>query len=121
MVDEYRVIGIVDQFNLRVWQPSAQPLGSRDNACGERSTLRTGRDLRMFCRYWVRPSCVSSATDVLMSDSSPGTGEAFLDDGFDADDADLRANATFSTGVGFLHLHSVPAPHPAASASRTSC
>ena len=56
-----------------------------------------------------------------MSDSSPGTGETFLDDGFDADDADLRANATFATGVGFLHLHPVPAQHPAASASWTSC
>lgn len=29
---------------------------------------------------------------------------AFLDYGFDADDADLRANATFAAGVGFLHL-----------------
>ena len=37
-----------------------------------------------------------------MSDSSPGPGETFLDDGFD--DANLRANATFATGIGFLHL-----------------
>jgi AcrR family transcriptional regulator len=29
---------------------------------------------------------------------------AFLDHGFDTDDADLRANATFAAGVGFLHL-----------------
>ena len=29
---------------------------------------------------------------------------AFLDYGFDAEDADLRANATFAAGIGFLHL-----------------
>ncbi|MCV7133333.1 TetR/AcrR family transcriptional regulator [Mycobacterium hodleri] len=30
--------------------------------------------------------------------------QAFVDYGFDADDADLRANATFAAGIGFLHL-----------------
>jgi AcrR family transcriptional regulator len=29
---------------------------------------------------------------------------AFLDYGFDADEADMRANATFAAGIGFLHL-----------------
>ena len=29
---------------------------------------------------------------------------AFLDYGFDGEDADLRANATFAAGIGFLHL-----------------
>lgn len=35
--------------------------------------------------------------------------QAFLDYGFDADEADLRANATFAAGIGFLHL-SGPTP-----------
>ncbi|RDH79832.1 TetR/AcrR family transcriptional regulator [Mycolicibacterium moriokaense] len=30
--------------------------------------------------------------------------QAFVDHGFDDDDADLRANATFAAGIGFLHL-----------------
>jgi hypothetical protein len=30
--------------------------------------------------------------------------QAFLDYGFDPEDADLRANATFAAGIGFLHL-----------------
>jgi hypothetical protein len=30
--------------------------------------------------------------------------QAFIDYGFDPDDAALRANATFAAGVGFLHL-----------------
>ncbi|HKV19657.1 MAG TPA: TetR/AcrR family transcriptional regulator [Mycobacterium sp.] len=30
--------------------------------------------------------------------------QAFIDYGFDAEDADLRAHATFAAGIGFLHL-----------------
>ncbi len=30
--------------------------------------------------------------------------QAFIDYGFDSEDADLRANATFAAGIGFLHL-----------------
>ena len=30
--------------------------------------------------------------------------QAFLDYGFGAEEADLRANATFAAGIGFLHL-----------------
>lgn len=30
--------------------------------------------------------------------------KAFVDHGFDTEDADLRANATFAAGIGFLHL-----------------
>lgn len=35
--------------------------------------------------------------------------QAFVDDGFDVDEADVRANATFAAGIGFLHL-SGPTP-----------
>ncbi len=43
--------------------------------------------------------------------------QAFLDHGFDAEDADLRANATFAAGIGFLHLAG-PAPAARAAARR---
>ena len=43
--------------------------------------------------------------------------QAFLDYGFDADAADLRAGATFAAGVGFLHLAG-PQPSARAAASR---
>lgn len=36
---------------------------------------------------------------------------AFADYGFDADEAELRADATFAVGIGFLHL-SGDSPHP---------
>lgn len=36
---------------------------------------------------------------------------AFQDYGFDADEAELRADATFAVGIGFLHL-SGKSPHP---------
>ena len=35
--------------------------------------------------------------------------QAFEDYGFDSDEAELRANATFAAGIGFLHL-SGPTP-----------
>ncbi|MGZ8801516.1 MAG: TetR/AcrR family transcriptional regulator [Mycobacterium sp.] len=34
--------------------------------------------------------------------------QAFLDAGFEADDADMRASATFAAGIGFLHLSDAP-------------
>ncbi|WP_206428459.1 TetR/AcrR family transcriptional regulator [Mycolicibacterium stellerae] len=43
--------------------------------------------------------------------------QAFMDDGFDHDDADLRANATFAAGIGFLHL-SGQTPHPSGARRR---
>ena len=43
--------------------------------------------------------------------------QAFLDFGFEADEADLRANATFAAGIGFLHL-SGPQPSTRAVAQR---
>ncbi|MFG1929111.1 TetR/AcrR family transcriptional regulator [Mycobacterium sp. NPDC048908] len=43
--------------------------------------------------------------------------QAFLDYGFDADDAELRANATFAAGIGFLHLAG-PQPNARAAAAR---
>ena len=44
---------------------------------------------------------------------------AFLDYGFGAEDADLRANATFAAGIGFLHLSgSKPSTRAAAGRER---
>lgn len=42
---------------------------------------------------------------------------ALLDDGFDEEDADLRANAIFAAGVGFIHL-SGPTPEAGQAARR---
>jgi len=44
--------------------------------------------------------------------------QAFLDYGFGAEEADLRANATFAAGIGFLHLAG-PQPSERAAAGRT--
>jgi AcrR family transcriptional regulator len=43
--------------------------------------------------------------------------QAFLDDGFDPEQADMRANATFAAGIGFLHL-SGSRPSPVAAGRR---
>jgi hypothetical protein len=43
--------------------------------------------------------------------------QAFSDDGFDDADAEMRANATFAAGIGFLHL-SGRTPSPQLTAQR---
>ena len=43
--------------------------------------------------------------------------QVFLDDGFDAEEADVRAGAAFAAGIGFLHL-SGPRPDPQAAGRR---
>jgi AcrR family transcriptional regulator len=45
--------------------------------------------------------------------------QAFVDFGFDQEEADLRANATFAAGIGFLHLSgSTPSARGAAGRER---
>lgn len=42
---------------------------------------------------------------------------AYLDDGFDPEEADMRADVTFAAGIGFLYL-SGPRPNPQAAGRR---
>lgn len=66
--------------------------------------------LERAMREWAR-SDPAAADGVRESDRRvvAAVRQAFLDYGFDAEEADLRANATFAAGIGFLHL-SGPAP-----------
>lgn len=66
--------------------------------------------LERAMREWAR-SDDAVAASVRASDRRvlAAVRRAFLDDGFDFDEADLRANATFAVGIGFLHL-SGPTP-----------
>jgi AcrR family transcriptional regulator len=66
--------------------------------------------LERAMREWARTDD-SAAASVRAADQRvlAAVRQAFLDYGFDADDADLRANATFAVGIGFLHLGG---PHP---------
>jgi AcrR family transcriptional regulator len=61
--------------------------------------------LERAMREWARtdPAVAASvrAADQRVVDA---VRRAFLDDGFDDEEADLRANATFAAGIGFLHL-----------------
>jgi AcrR family transcriptional regulator len=61
--------------------------------------------LERAMREWARTDDAAAAS-VRAADQRVLTAvrQAFLDYGFDADDADLRANATFAAGVGLLHL-----------------
>ncbi len=61
--------------------------------------------LERAMREWARTD-KAKATSIKAADYPvlQAVKQAFLDDGFDQDDADLRANATFAAGLGFLHL-----------------
>jgi AcrR family transcriptional regulator len=61
--------------------------------------------LERAMREWAR-SDESVAASVRAADRRllRAVRQAFLDYGFDREDADLRADATFAAGIGFLHL-----------------
>jgi AcrR family transcriptional regulator len=61
--------------------------------------------LERAMREWARTD-ESVAAGVRSADQRvlDAVRQAFVDDGFHKEDADLRANATFAAGIGFLHL-----------------
>ncbi|MCV7279987.1 TetR/AcrR family transcriptional regulator [Mycolicibacterium flavescens] len=74
--------------------------------------------LERAMREWARTDDAVAA-GVRASDARvvDAVRQAFVDDGFDSEDADVRANATFAAGIGFLHL-SGSRPSAAAAARR---
>jgi len=74
--------------------------------------------LERAMREWARSEPAVAAA-VRASDRRvvAAVRQAFLDDGFEPDEADMRANATFAAGIGFLHL-SGSRPNPQASGRR---
>lgn len=75
---------------------------------------RLERAMREWARTDDRVARSVRAADQRVLDA---VRQAFLDYGFDAAAADLRANATFAAGIGFLHL-SGPTPNARAAARR---
>jgi len=69
-------------------------------------------------REWARSEPAVAAA-VRESDQQvvAAVRQAFVDDGFDPEEADMRANATFAAGIGFLHL-SGSRPNPQAAGRR---
>lgn len=74
--------------------------------------------LERAMREWARTDAAVAAS-VRAADRRvlAAVRQAFLDYGFDADEADLRASATFAAGIGFLHL-SGPKPSARGAARR---
>jgi AcrR family transcriptional regulator len=71
--------------------------------------------LERAMREWARSETAVAAA-VRASDHQvvAAVRQAFLDDGFGPEEADMRANATFAAGIGFLHLSgSRPSPQAA--------
>ena len=74
--------------------------------------------LERAMREWARTDDAAAAS-VRAADLRvfAAVRQAYLDYGFDAEQADLRAGATFAAGVGFLHIGG-PQPTARAAASR---
>lgn len=64
--------------------------------------------LERAMREWARSEDAVAAA-VRSSDQRvlAAVRQAFVDDGFDKEEADMRANATFAAGIGVLHLAGV--------------
>lgn len=76
--------------------------------------------LERAMREWARSDDAVAAA-VRASDRRviAAVRQAFLEDGFDPDDAAMRANAVFAAGIGFLHLAGErPSPRGAARRER---
>lgn len=86
-------------------------LPPRDRLAAMMAALRAERQraLERAMREWAR-------TDPAVADSVRAADHtvvaavrtAFQDAGFDWEEADMRANATFAAGIGFLHLSDAP-------------
>jgi AcrR family transcriptional regulator len=74
--------------------------------------------LERAMREWARTDADVAAA-VAASDRRVrrAVRQAYLDDGFSAEEAGVRADATFAAGVGFLHLSAAP-PGPKAAAQQ---
>jgi AcrR family transcriptional regulator len=74
--------------------------------------------LERAMREWARTDkAVASSVRAADLRVLEAVRQAYIDYGFDAQGADLRANATFAAGIGFLHL-SGPKPGARATAQR---
>jgi AcrR family transcriptional regulator len=93
-------------------------LAPRERLARMMSALVSSRHWRLerAMREWARLD-ESVAASVRASDRRVllAVRQAFLDYGFAAEDAELRANVVFAAGIGFLHL-SGPTPGPGAAA-----
>lgn len=74
--------------------------------------------LERAMREWARSeSAVAAAVRASDQKVIAGVRQAFLDAGFDHEQAEMRATATFAAGIGFLHL-SGSRPSPLAAGRR---
>lgn len=74
--------------------------------------------LERAMREWARTDeSVAAGVDAADRRVLRQVRQAFVDLGFDADEAELRARTTFAAGIGFLHIAGAK-PHPLAAAQR---
>jgi AcrR family transcriptional regulator len=112
LIDTWAVVRDRDRsFDDLVSEPPRQRLSRMMTALvGPRHWM-----LERAMREWARSeSTVSAAVRASDQKVVAAVRQAFLDDGFDREQAEMRATATFAAGIGFLHLSgSRPSPRAA--------
>ncbi|HEY1840989.1 MAG TPA: TetR/AcrR family transcriptional regulator [Mycobacterium sp.] len=115
LIDTWAVVRDEDRsFDALVNQPPRERLSRMMTALvGPRQWM-----LERAMREWARSETTVAAA-VRASDQKviAAVRRAFLDAGFDREQAEMRATATFAAGIGFLHL-SGSRPSPSAAGRR---
>jgi AcrR family transcriptional regulator len=110
LVDAWRASREADRYHI----DGATDSPPRERLSQMMTTLVDTRHwtLERAMREWARTDeAVADSVRVADRRVQVAVRQAFLDYGFDAEEADLRAAATFAVGVGFLHLSG---PQPSA-------
>ncbi|MGV0791526.1 TetR/AcrR family transcriptional regulator [Mycolicibacterium sp. XJ1819] len=109
-----------DESRRQVADVAAADLPPRERLLKMMSALVSPRQwtLERAMREWARTDR-GVAASVRAADQKvlAAVRQAFVDYGFTPEDAELRANATFAAGIGFLHLAG-SRPDPKATAQR---
>ena len=86
---------------------------SRMSDLRDAAKIAKGRKVASHVRAWVVPG----SENIKREAEAEGLHTIFLDAGFDLEESEMRATATFAAGIGFLHL-SGSRPSPMAAGRR---
>jgi AcrR family transcriptional regulator len=115
LIDTWAVVRDKDRSldDLATWSPRDRLSRMMTVLVGPRHWM-----LERAMREWARSeSAVAAAVRASDQKVIAAVRQAFLDAGFDREQAEMRATATFAAGIGFLHL-SGSRPNPVAAGRR---
>lgn len=103
LIDTFAAVHDEDRacFDRAVTDPPRQRLSRMMTSLVGPRHWMLERAMREWARSETTVAAAVRASDLRVLEA---VRQVFLDDGFDPDEADTRANAVFAAGIGFLHL-----------------